>query len=50
MGITNRQIIEARVEELIFALDVLENQDNPKIILLNKIDDLMEIVKERYDV
>lgn len=50
MGITNRQVIEARVEELIFALDVLENHDNPKIVLLNKIDDLMAVVKERYDV
>ncbi len=49
MGYSSKQIIEARVEELIFALDVVENNDNPKLILLNKIDDLMIIVKERYN-
>lgn len=44
---TNRQMVEARVEELLFALDVIENQDNPKLILLNKIDDLLELIKEQ---
>lgn len=49
MGVSNRKVLEARIEELIFALDVVENNDNPKLILLNKIDDLMIIIKERYD-
>lgn len=44
---TNRQVVEARVEELLFALDVIDNHDNPKIILLNKIDDLLELIKEK---
>ncbi len=48
MGISNKQLVEARVEELIFCLDILENQDNPKLILLNKIDDLIELIKERH--
>lgn len=49
MGKTNKHIIEARIEELIFALDVVDNQDSPKLILLNKIDDLMTLLKEKYD-
>jgi hypothetical protein len=46
VGHSNRQMVLARIEELVFALDVLENQGNPKLILLNKIDDLLEIIKE----
>jgi len=48
VGISNKQLVEARVEELIFCLDILENQDNPKLILMNKIDDLLELIKENY--
>lgn len=46
MGKTNLDILDARIEELLFAVEVLSEQDNPKIMLLNKIDDLLEIRKE----
>lgn len=46
MGKTNLDVLDARIEELLFAVEVLTEQENPKIILLNKIDDLLEVRKE----
>ena len=46
VGKTNKDIINARIEELIFALDIIENNENAKTFILNKIDDLMEIIKD----
>ena len=47
MSYTSRDIVNARIEELIFALDVVHNQDNPKLMLSNKLDDLLNMVKEK---
>lgn len=46
MGKSNKDIVQARIEELIFALDIIENNQNAKVFILNKIDDLMEIIKD----
>lgn len=43
---TNNDVIQARIEELLFAIDMIENHDKPKIMLFNKIDDLIEISKK----
>lgn len=47
MKLSNKDVVNARIEELIFALDILENNDNPKLIFLNKIDDLINLNKEQ---
>lgn len=46
MGITNKQIVEVRIEEILFCLDVIEHNEKAKIVLLQKIDDLLEMIKE----
>ena len=46
MGKSNKDIVQARIEELIFALGIIENNQNAKVFILNKIDDLMEIIKD----
>jgi hypothetical protein len=43
---TKRDVVEARIEELIFALDIIENNENAKPLLMQKIDDLLEMIKE----
>ena len=48
MGYSNKQMVEARIEEILFCLDVIENNEKAKIVLLQKIDDLMELIKEKY--
>lgn len=47
MGYSNKQMVEARIEELLFALEVIENNDNPKVVILNKVDNLIEVIKEK---
>jgi predicted ATP-grasp superfamily ATP-dependent carboligase len=46
MGRLNKNEINTRIATLLYALSVIENEKNPKLIIMEEIDNLLERLKQ----